>query len=129
MSVRMATEMESSHFDYASGSVGDVEDAGAGSELEPSCTLSTPNSGSVSHSELKGQHQSPEAAEIVFPNLTRKVVLTYRGRQLREEIVEGTARYIDDAAIFISHLDKEKETELTLLKRFERYGRVVSVAR
>jgi len=62
-----------------------------------------------------------------FPHLERKVVLTYRGRVLREEVVDGQPRYIDDAAIFVGRLVKEQETSLTLLKRFERYGKIVGL--
>lgn len=60
-----------------------------------------------------------------FPNLVRKVVLTYRGRIVREEFVDGQPRYIDDAAIFVGRLVKEQETTISLLKRFERHGKIV----
>jgi hypothetical protein len=61
-----------------------------------------------------------------YSHLERKVVLTYRGRLIREELDDGQARYIDDAAIFVGRLVKEQENTLSLLKRFENYGKVVS---
>lgn len=61
-----------------------------------------------------------------YPTLIRQVVLTYQGRRLREEIVDGTIRYVDDAGVFIGGLVREQETDLSLLKRFEQYGKIVS---
>jgi hypothetical protein len=45
---------------------------------------------------------------------------------LKEEIVRGELRFVDECAIFVGRLVKEKETPLTLLKRFAQYGQVVS---
>jgi hypothetical protein len=62
-----------------------------------------------------------------FPHLQRSVVLTYRGRIIRQEDhQDGQPRYIDDAAIFVGRLVKEQENTMSLLKRFERYGKIVS---
>lgn len=40
--------------------------------------------------------------------------------------MQGVTRYIDEAAVFVGRLVKEKETEATLLQRFQKYGNVVS---
>lgn len=45
---------------------------------------------------------------------------------MREEVEDGVSRYIDDAAVFVGRLVKTQETQLTLFKRFERYGKIVS---
>lgn len=72
------------------------------------------------------EHFSASSSESTRPDLVRSLVLTYRGRVLREDMVGGQPRYIDEAAIFVGHLAKDKETQLTLLSRFERYGSIVS---
>lgn len=61
-----------------------------------------------------------------YPYLTRVIAPTYRGRLLKPEIIKGEIKYIDESAVFVGRLVKEQETDATLLKRFSKYGRVVS---
>jgi hypothetical protein len=76
--------------------------------------------------EEASEHHSSSSTESSCPaGLVRTLVLTYRGRLLREEVTGAGSRFIDDAAIFVGRLVKNQETQLTLLKRFERYGRIV----
>lgn len=79
---------------------------------------------SVSQAPSESQHSMSTDAQ--YPHLVRSLVPTYRGRQLREEVQDGVSRYIDDAAVFVGRLSKTQETQLTLFKRFERYGKIVS---
>jgi hypothetical protein len=60
-----------------------------------------------------------------YPHLRRRLVPTYRGRTLREDVQEETTRFFDDAAVFVGRLVKEVETEQTLFERFSRYGEIV----
>ncbi|BEJ17110.1 hypothetical protein CspHIS471_0605110 [Cutaneotrichosporon sp. HIS471] len=69
----------------------------------------------------------PSSTGSTCPGLVRKLVPMYRGRLLREEIINGQSRFVDDAAIFVGRITKEQETQLTLLKRFERYGRIAAI--
>ncbi|BEI94193.1 uncharacterized protein CcaverHIS019_0606520 [Cutaneotrichosporon cavernicola] len=69
----------------------------------------------------------PSSTGSTCPGLVRKLVPMYRGRLLREEIINGRSRFVDDAAIFVGRITKEQETQLTLLKRFERYGRIAAI--
>ncbi|WVF69314.1 hypothetical protein IAT40_004090 [Kwoniella sp. CBS 6097] len=61
------------------------------------------------------------------PLLRRGLIYTYRGRVLIEDMSTGEPRYIDERAIFVGRLDKGRETASTLLKRFEKYGKVCAV--
>ncbi len=60
------------------------------------------------------------------PFLRRALVPIYKGRALKEDTSTGEVRYIDESAIFIGRLVKTLETKETLLRRFERYGKIVS---
>ncbi|WOO77702.1 uncharacterized protein LOC62_01G001264 [Vanrija pseudolonga] len=70
---------------------------------------------------------SPSSPEFIHPHLRAQVLPTYKGRLLREEYVDGEPKYFDDAAIFVGRLVKNQETHLSLLKRFERYGKIVTI--
>lgn len=61
-----------------------------------------------------------------YPGLTKSLAPTYRGRLLKEELVNGTSRFTDESAIFVGRLVKEVETQFSLLERFAKYGRIVS---
>lgn len=74
---------------------------------------------------LKPAPQLPHVDDHQYPHLVPQVMLTYRGRLIREEVVDGQPRYIDDAAIFVGRLVKEQENTMSLLSRFERYGKIV----
>jgi hypothetical protein len=60
-----------------------------------------------------------------YPGLTKTLVPTYRGRLLKEELVDGaSSRFIDESAIFVGRLVKETETVHTLFSRFAKYGMI-----
>ncbi|ORX40216.1 hypothetical protein BD324DRAFT_267000 [Kockovaella imperatae] len=69
-------------------------------------------------------HGSPE---VYHPYLTSAMVPTYRGRLLDIVEVDGIVRYIDPAAVFVGRLPKTQETDLTLHKRFSKYGPIVAI--
>lgn len=100
----------------------------APSEHFTSNVSQTPSAVKAAEAAPPSESQFSLSMESNHPGLVRTLVLTYRGRQLREEIKDGASRYIDDAAIFVGRLVKGRETEFTLLKRFERYGNIVSAA-
>jgi hypothetical protein len=51
----------------------------------------------------------------------------YKNRILREDLSTGEAQFYDDAAVFVGRIVKEVETDITLLRRFSKYGPIVSV--
>jgi hypothetical protein len=61
-----------------------------------------------------------------YPGLIKRVIPTYKGRSLREDSSTGETKYYDECAVFVGRLVKGQETELTLLRRFARYGDIVS---
>ncbi|OCF31312.1 hypothetical protein I316_07098 [Kwoniella heveanensis BCC8398] len=61
------------------------------------------------------------------PLLRRQLIHTYRGRVLVEDLSSGEPKYIDERAVFVGRLVKGSETSATLLKRFEKYGRICSI--
>lgn len=70
------------------------------------------------------QRQTPPTAH--HPYLRPATLPVYKGRALKEDTSSGEVRYIDEAAIFVGRLVKTIETKETLLRRFERYGKIVS---
>ncbi|GMK57379.1 hypothetical protein CspeluHIS016_0402130 [Cutaneotrichosporon spelunceum] len=99
---------------------------GTSNHPQPGDAIAAEKKNPLKSTEDTGQSR-PSSAESMGLGLIRKLVPMYRGRQLREEIDGGESRFVDDAAIFVGHLVKEKETQLTLLKRFERYGRITAI--
>lgn len=67
-----------------------------------------------------------QGPEHYHPSLTRALIPTYKGRRLEELIVDGQARFVDKAAIFVGRLVKLQETKDSLFHRFTRYGNIVS---
>jgi hypothetical protein len=53
-------------------------------------------------------------------------VPTYKGRLLRQDLSSGEPKYYDECAVFVGRLVKGQESEGSLLKRFSKYGEVVS---
>jgi hypothetical protein len=70
-----------------------------------------------------------DSSDPHYPGLIKRVIPTYKGRSLREETSTGDTKYYDECAVFVGRLAKGQETELTLWRRFARYGDIVSVGR
>ncbi|KAK8858458.1 hypothetical protein IAR55_002685 [Kwoniella newhampshirensis] len=68
------------------------------------------------------ENRPEEEASPTHPHLHRAVIHTYRGRILKEDTSSKAPRYIDDSAIFVGRLNKQLESQFTLLRRFEKYG-------
>ncbi|WVR06231.1 hypothetical protein IAU60_003261 [Kwoniella sp. DSM 27419] len=62
-----------------------------------------------------------------FDGLQRKVCHMYRGRVVKEDLSGITPQYVDEAAIHVRGLVKEKETYGTLLRRFGRHGKINTI--
>ena len=85
---------------------------------------------------LDGQAAQPDgpvallpAAEMdqnLHPFLRPALLHTYKSRVLVEQEIDGELQYIDRAAIFVGRLVKTQETRESLLKRFAKYGKMVS---
>nr|XP_031859605.1 uncharacterized protein CI109_004880 [Kwoniella shandongensis]KAA5526677.1 hypothetical protein CI109_004880 [Kwoniella shandongensis] len=95
----------------------------------PAQQMKTPETGTVPPIALPDNSVNIVDVETSpnHPHLRRAVVHTYRGRVLTEDLTSDEPRYIDERAIFVGRLNKELETQLTLLRRFERYGIVNAV--
>lgn len=65
-------------------------------------------------------------SEPPLSHITKHTLLSYRGRPLREQMVNGRPYYFDDAALFVGGLANQ-ETVHTLLQRFGEYGKILSV--
>ncbi|WWC88819.1 uncharacterized protein L201_003732 [Kwoniella dendrophila CBS 6074] len=89
-------------------------------ELPPSPVTPLAQSSGLYGSAINGY--SPN-----HPHLRRMIIHTYKGRPLVEDTSSGQPKYVDDRAIFVGKLVKHAETGATLLKRFERYGRISTI--
>lgn len=63
-----------------------------------------------------------------YAHLRKLLAPTYRGRLLKEVHAsgDGQTRYIDESAVFVGRVVKERESEVSLFQRFAKYGPVVS---
>ena len=103
----------------------------------PSITsVHPPSEASVTFTRTHSQSQAPftppvdpsQPIALVYPQLRRTILHTYKCRMLEELVSDdGEVVYIDKAAIYIGRLAKNSETKETLLKSFERYGKIVSI--
>ena len=101
-------------------------------QLTPPATVidqaEQPRSSSADHPPHTDQANQPSDISPIHPYLRRAVLSVYRGRALKEESSSsGERKYVDEAAVFVGRLVKTAETKESLLERFERYGKIVSL--
>nr|XP_018262528.1 uncharacterized protein I303_05545 [Kwoniella dejecticola CBS 10117]OBR84686.1 hypothetical protein I303_05545 [Kwoniella dejecticola CBS 10117] len=66
-----------------------------------------------------------EGYSPTHPQLRRSIVHTYKGRSLVQN--PSTGAFIDQSAVFVGRLNRNAEKPNTLLRRFERYGRITDI--
>ncbi|WVQ72880.1 hypothetical protein IAR50_002441 [Cryptococcus sp. DSM 104548] len=59
------------------------------------------------------------------PTPRRALVHSSRGRTLVQDNSTGEARFLDECAVFVGRVNKDLESNESLQKRFEKYGRIM----